>query len=239
MKKLLLILLVAILLLSGCGTQKSAEALPEWQIQFDLGVRYLNDDDYENAILAFTAVIEIDPNNVDAYLYRADAYLMGAEQTSDPEKAQEYLDKVAKDCEKVIELDPGKVDDVKDKQKEIQDIYDELDSVSDTVNPETRNDSICLMQVITNEKNSEYVGQTDFIYNEHGQLVRYLDPKYEYPIEEFYYSSDGKMTGRHWWGYDGWDTPYDFKFDSNGRLIEESCNGTAVFQGLHTAAAEA
>ena len=41
-----------------------------WQEQYDLGVRYLAEGNYEEAIIAFTAAIEIDPNRVEAYMGR-------------------------------------------------------------------------------------------------------------------------------------------------------------------------
>ena len=48
-----------------------------WQEQYDLGLQYLLDLDYEQAIVAFTAAIEIDENNAQAYIGRAEAYLNG------------------------------------------------------------------------------------------------------------------------------------------------------------------
>ena len=43
--------------------------------QLDLGNRYLEEMDYEQAVVAFTKAIEIDPMNVDAYIGAADAYI--------------------------------------------------------------------------------------------------------------------------------------------------------------------
>lgn len=59
-----------ILLLCACG-QKA----PTWQEQYDLGVRYLSEGSYEEAIIAFTAAIEIDPKQAQAYEKLADAYV--------------------------------------------------------------------------------------------------------------------------------------------------------------------
>ena len=59
-------LLLALLLtfsLAACG-----EKTPTWQEQYDLGQKYLTEGNYEEAILAFTAAIGIDPKRPEAYL---------------------------------------------------------------------------------------------------------------------------------------------------------------------------
>ena len=68
----LLLALVLLLTLCGCGKKDGGAA---WQEQYDLGVRYLSDGNYEEAIIAFTAAIEIDPKRAEAYAGRGDAYL--------------------------------------------------------------------------------------------------------------------------------------------------------------------
>ena len=73
MRRLPALLLTLGLLLSACGGQGS------WQEQYDLGVRYLSEGNYEEAILAFTAAIEIDPNRAEAYVGRGDAYVASGE----------------------------------------------------------------------------------------------------------------------------------------------------------------
>ena len=47
---------------------------PTWQEQYDLGVRYLSEGNYREAIIAFTAAIEIDPKLAPAYVGRGDAH---------------------------------------------------------------------------------------------------------------------------------------------------------------------
>ena len=59
------------LTLCSCGKKDGGAA---WQEQYDLGVRYLSDGNYEEAIIAFTAAIEIDSKRPEAYLGLADAY---------------------------------------------------------------------------------------------------------------------------------------------------------------------
>ena len=64
----LFIIVAAILLISYKSPARSL------QRQLDLGYRYLSEMDYEHAIAAFEAAIEIDPRNADAYLGLAEAY---------------------------------------------------------------------------------------------------------------------------------------------------------------------
>ena len=96
------------LLLAACGQNS-----PTWQEQYDLGIRYLSKGNYEEAIIAFTAAIEIDPKQAPAYIGRGDAYL----------KAYAY-DKAEADFLKAKELDPG---------LDIQAKLDTLSSARDTL----------------------------------------------------------------------------------------------------------
>ena len=77
-------LLVLVLLLSAC----SQEAAATWQEQYDLGVRYLSEGNYREAVIAFSAAIEIDPKQADAYVGLADAYVA----QGDVEQARQVLE---------------------------------------------------------------------------------------------------------------------------------------------------
>ena len=92
MKQFTCVFLTIILLLTLAACQKAPEVEPvdealDWQTQYDLGVRYLSEGNYEEAILAFEAAIEIDPKNADAYRKLAEAY----EQTGDENAALRAL----------------------------------------------------------------------------------------------------------------------------------------------------
>ena len=64
-------IILSVLALSACGQSQEAQ----WQEQYDLGVRYLSEGNYEEAIIAFTVAIEIDAKQADAYLGVAEAYV--------------------------------------------------------------------------------------------------------------------------------------------------------------------
>ena len=72
MKRVSLFTLIFMLFLftSACGKS----ALEKWQEQYDLGQQYLLEENYEEAIVAFTAAIELDPKQADAYIALSDIY---------------------------------------------------------------------------------------------------------------------------------------------------------------------
>ncbi len=71
MKRITTLFLTGLLLLSliACGAKGA------WQEQYDLGMRYLNEGNYQEAVIAFEAAIEIDPKRPEAYLGAAEAYI--------------------------------------------------------------------------------------------------------------------------------------------------------------------
>lgn len=93
MKQFTCVFLTIILLLTLAACQKAPEVEPvdealDWQTQYALGVRYLSEGNYEEAILAFEAAIKIDPKNADAYRKLAEAY----EKTGDEDAALRTLE---------------------------------------------------------------------------------------------------------------------------------------------------
>lgn len=73
MKRIARLVAMLLLLIGLCACGASTEA--QWQEQYDLGVRYLSEGNYEEAVIAFTAAIEIDPKRPEAYNGAADAYI--------------------------------------------------------------------------------------------------------------------------------------------------------------------
>ena len=91
MKRFTALLLTGLLLLSliACGAKGT------WQEQYDLGMRYLNEGNYQEAVIAFEAAIEIDPKRPEAYLGAAEAY-MGL---GDTDSARRVLEDGISNCE--------------------------------------------------------------------------------------------------------------------------------------------
>lgn len=71
MKRINSLFLAVALILGLCACAKGG---PTWQEQYDLGVRYLSEGNYEEAIIAFTAAIEIDAKRPEAYISLAEVY---------------------------------------------------------------------------------------------------------------------------------------------------------------------
>ena len=99
--------LLALVLLTSCGQQAQAT----WQEQYDLGMKYLEEGSYEEAILAFTAAIEIDPRRAEAYISLADAHVAAGsyeEALAVLEAALEQADDTAAVQAKLEELENEK-----------------------------------------------------------------------------------------------------------------------------------
>lgn len=144
----LLGLLLAVCLLGGCG-EKGESA---WQEQYDLGLRYLDEGNYEQAILAFTAAIEIDPMRAEAYVGRGQAYV-GSGETEENLTAARSDFKAALDLDGTLasawlgladvylrEDDPDRARDVleeaRDKTGENQDVLDKLEELEELLREE-------------------------------------------------------------------------------------------------------
>lgn len=108
-KTIFLLVLIISVLLCACG-QKA----PTWQEQYDMGLRYLSEGNYEEAIIAFTAAIEIDPKQAPAFVGRGDAYTGNAQMERDPNTeelssaAEAGYRKALEDYLTAIELDETK-----------------------------------------------------------------------------------------------------------------------------------
>lgn len=82
---LLVVAAVLVCLILGVGQKNK---LPSWQEQYDLGIRYYSEGDYDAAILAFRVAIDLDPARPEAYQGAAQAYIA----LGDEEAAAEILE---------------------------------------------------------------------------------------------------------------------------------------------------
>ena len=94
MKKLAWFLLI-IWIVTGCQNVSG-----DWRAQYDLGMRYLEEGDYEQAVIAFTASIATDPRRPEVYAARGDAYMLGAQP-------EDYISLAIADYEAALGLDEG------------------------------------------------------------------------------------------------------------------------------------
>ena len=79
MKKIILIIISMMIFITSCGKIEEIqekEISPSWQEQYDLGMKYLLEENYEEAIVAFTASIEIDPKQAVVYINRGKSYIL-------------------------------------------------------------------------------------------------------------------------------------------------------------------
>lgn len=87
--------------ITACGNNADTQSGPDvltWQEQYDLGIHYLSEGNYEEAIIAFTAAIEIEPKRAEAYVGRGNAYVLSGE-------TEENLTAAQVDYEMAINLD--------------------------------------------------------------------------------------------------------------------------------------
>ncbi len=101
--KIIIVIILAVCLVA-CGGGVSAK----WQEQYDLGMKYLLDAEYEEAVLAFTTTIEIEPKLAEAYIGRGDAYVQWGEAESDTAAEKNGL--ALADYLQAIDLDEKNVD---------------------------------------------------------------------------------------------------------------------------------
>ena len=75
-------LLLAVLLIAACSRAQDS-AGPAWREQYDLGMRYLSQGNYQEAVIAFQAAIDIDPRSADAHVGLGQAYVgLGEHQSA-------------------------------------------------------------------------------------------------------------------------------------------------------------
>jgi len=157
MKKIKVFVILLAVLLSACGPKA-----PTWQEQYDLGIRYLEEGNYEEAIIAFTAAIEIDPKRAPAYVGRGSAYLLSGD-------TEENLAAAQADFEKAIELDDTLIAayqglaDLYIRRGDFNktpDIFDKISELKETNKAVTKQDSMIEFDPFMHRSN--FISSSDF-----------------------------------------------------------------------------
>ena len=195
----LLLTLALVLGLCACGSKASA-----WQEQYDLGVKYLSEGNYQEAIIAFTAAIEIDPKQAPLYSGRGRAYVLSGETAKN-------LAAALADYEAALELDETLAEawlglaDVYIRQGD----YDKALEVLRTGLEKTGNDPAIADKIAEIESGiiTDSSGRTrrESSYDGAGNLIWYRI--YGYPEGKSYevtsYDAAGKQTGYAYSASDG------------------------------------
>ena len=199
MKRICSLLLTLALLLGLCACAQKAADTAAWQEQYDLGVKYLSEGNYEEAIIAFTAAIEIDPKNPLAYIGRGGAYVGSGE-------TEENLAAALADYEKAIELDETNVDawlglaDVYIRMGEYDKAGEVLhQALEKTGNAPSIGDKLAELESGSVSDSSGNIRRSSH-YNGSGALIGYFT--YTYDSEGFRktvtaYDAAGNMTGHN------------------------------------------
>ena len=108
-KRILLLTIMLVASLLGCGTKMQNGATSNdleeytWQQQYDLGMRYLAEGKYAEAVIAFSAAIQIDAKQAQAFVGRGDAFVhLGTSDLAD--KAIENFDNALTDYQHAASL---------------------------------------------------------------------------------------------------------------------------------------
>ena len=219
MKQVMGILISVILSIGLCAC---VQKVSTWQEQYDLGVRYLSEGNYEEAIIAFTAVIELaaaladyqtvlelDDTRVDAYLGMADVYIR-QDNYSD---ALDILQQGILEANDTSELE-SKINEIKESQRYVTVRTMRSDDVGGPwaygINEYNLWDELIFATLYNSDDTvDEYWGweyddtghiQKYLHYNKDKQLVGYVEFEYDAQgnmVREVGYDSTGKVMNEH------------------------------------------
>ena len=192
MKRMWSLILAAAMLLSMAGCSNTEK---DWQEQYDLGMRYLEEGDYEEAILAFSAAIEIDGGRPEAYIGRAEAYIA----TGDLEKA-------LKDYKKAQRVAKSSDEDYEDLVDELEDLIDKLEDEIENQDDQTAGvDMTKLLKAMeVYSSDGALIDRYVLDYDEKGQLIQVICESYDNGVlwysytYQYFYDEDGHMVRGTW-----------------------------------------
>ena len=219
MKKFSVMLVILTLMPILCACKSTAA---RWQEQYDLGMRYLSDGEYEEAIIAFNAAIEIDPAQADAYLSLANAYI----GMNDFDAARGILERGYELTQsealkaRLEELDSGNIFDFWGNPRRRSGYDGEGDLKWDHIYEYDKKQTV---SVTTYDASGAQTGYWDgYRYDEEGKLLRSMaytiDDGRVFSIVESKYDEEGHVTRADHFGLDGSSQGYQtYEYDEAGQ----------------------
>lgn len=236
MKQISSLFVAVILLLNLCACTQSAEE--RWQEQYDLGVRYLSEGNYEEAIIAFTAAIEIDAKRPEGFIGRGDAYI-GSGETED------NLAVALSDYETALTLDEMLAGawlglaDVYIRQGDYEKALDVLkEALTKTYSDQSIADKIAEIEGGEITDSSGNVRRMNS-YDESGNLIWYHTYTYDSQgredsvtsfngtgrqtghVKESYNENEDRLVSHHYWGDTGEVGAIRYAYDSSDNAVRE------------------
>lgn len=140
-----IICVAAVLVFVGTGKETS-----EYEKYIEASQKYVDELNYEKAIAELELAIEIEPNNAEAYIALAEVYM----------ELEDYESAI-----KVLEEAKGKVDDITEVDKMLNNIMSVESTGEETVEQDTDDNEI--------NKNEPYQIRTEYAYNQDGSVWHY------------------------------------------------------------------
>ena len=242
MKRICGTFLTIVLMLGLCACGQDVQA--SWQEQYDLGIKYLSEGNYEEAVIAFTAAIEIDAKRPEAFIGRGDAYALSGDTEDNLAAAQtDYEAAIALDetlpggwlgladvyirrgdYDKAMEILREALEKTGNDQKSIADKLSEMEggTFTDSMARVRRSNSYDLDGTLIN--------YTEYAYNEAGKKCGWKNYASEGTGETFTLTSSCEVTfganglpeRNQFFEADGTPSHYDtFVYDEAGRKKEQ------------------
>ena len=219
------IALILILALTACGS--------EWQEHYDLGMKYLTDGNYEEAIIEFEVAIEIDESKADAYIGLAEVYI----EQGDLQKAIEILEEgyeKTKDesiSAKLEEIKSGAVYDMQGNMRMMThynengelDWYHVYDYDGDKISKATRyNASGKAKESVECKYDADGNGIQDYVYDtDSGELIKSINTFKNGKVVKKNQEEDSR----------GFSYIYEISYSANGQTAKEVKN--EYYKGEH------
>lgn len=192
-----IVLLLGVFLLTGCKKE------PTWQDQYDLGMKYLEEGDYEEALASFQAAVAIDDKKTEIYTQMLTVYEEQNEESQAEETIWAVVDKVKKEeiaYEDTYDFWKNVVEWCKNNDREdlIDEIYCKIEN-DDTDNP------LCQYYMDLGKQYAEYYNtRLDYYFSEiFAQNDFYLKDEWRGNENMWYTSQENFYQEKGGWGNSG------------------------------------